>query len=124
MTLRVWASGYIGRESRGSKFSTQHRIVNGPYRIFKHPIYLGNFLLVAGTVLLYNPPLYIGLPLIVLFLIQYGVIINAEKIYLQRLKRKIARFHFSKVKGEISTVIVLGFIFAIYLFKNTEIVQP
>lgn len=112
--IRLWASGYIGSISRGYEINGDYRVINGPYKIFPHPLYLGNLFLVLGTIVLFKPPLWYGLVLVVIFLVEYSIITIAEKNHLKKLPEKRVRFSFGNLKGEISTIIVIGIIYFIY----------
>lgn len=119
MIIRVWASGYIGPISRGNKIDGHYRILNGPYQFFPHPLYLSNLFLVLGTILLFNPPLWYGLVLIIIFIIEYAIITIAEENHLKDLPAKRVNFFFRNLKGEISTIIVIGIIYFISYLKNS-----
>ncbi len=112
--IRLWASGYIGSVSRGYEISGDYRVINGPYKIFPHPLYLGNLFLVLGTIVLFNPPVWYGMTLIIIFIIEYSIITVAEKNHLKKLPEKRVCFSFCNLKGEISTIIVMGIIYFIY----------
>jgi protein-S-isoprenylcysteine O-methyltransferase Ste14 len=94
LAVRFWASGYIGiagrvreiggqREERGvrrEEGGTPHRrIVTGPYRILRHPLYIGNFLLVAGMLVALRPAVWLGGAVLVGFVAEYALIIAAEE---------------------------------------------
>ncbi|MEO0185144.1 MAG: methyltransferase [candidate division WOR-3 bacterium] len=115
--IRLWSAGYIGEKSRGKEIKAEYRIINGPYRISRHPLYVGNFFLVLGTILLYNPALWFGLLLIVCFVLEYSVIVFAEEQHLKNFPAKQVKFHCSNLKGEISTIIVLIVIYLISFAK-------
>jgi protein-S-isoprenylcysteine O-methyltransferase Ste14 len=113
LLVRIWSAGYIGKQSRKNEFIADFVITNGPYRYIKHPLYLGNFFLVVGVILLFNVPLWLSILLIVLFIAEYSVIIYSEMRFLRSLTRKEADFKLSNVKNEVSTIYLLC---AIYLF--------
>ena len=114
MTIRIWAAGYIGKSARGNKFSGQYMITNGPYQYLKHPLYIGNFFLVLGVIILFNPVLWFAILLIILFILEYTIIMLSEINYLQNLPKKEKKFELINVKGEISTMIILIMIFLVY----------
>jgi len=60
LATRFWASGYIGIEGRVREIGASRRIASGPYRLLRHPLYIGNFLLVG-------------------FVAEYGLIVAAEE---------------------------------------------
>ncbi len=105
--IRFWAAGYIGKKARATNFSTGCRIVNAPYRYLKHPLYVGNFFLVLGVVLLFNPATWFGVLVMVVFLLVYRFIIMSESNYLKDLPQTKAHFKLVNCKGEISTIIVV-----------------
>lgn len=105
--IRFWAAGYIGKKARATNFSTGCRIVNAPYKYLKHPLYVGNFFLILGVVLLFNPAIWFGVLVMVLFLLVYVLIIMSESNYLKDLPETKAHFKLVNCKGEISTIIVV-----------------
>lgn len=115
LLIRIWAACYIGTKSRENKFTTQYIITNGPYRYLKHPLYIGNFLLVLGVIILFNPALWLAILLIASFLLEYSIIIHSELNYLKDLPKKEAEFKLSNSKSEISTILILIIIGLIYL---------
>ncbi len=78
LLLRFWTAGYIGRESRNPEISARRLVVSGPYRYFRHPLYLGNFALVAGVVVGFHPPVWTTLVVLFGYLLIYGLISRAE----------------------------------------------
>ncbi len=123
LMLRIWAAGYIGEKSRENKFTTQYAIINGPYHYLKHPLYLGNFFLVLGVILLFCPPIWLGILIIILFVFVYLLIINSELNYLKDLPKKEMKFKLANAKGEISTILVMIFIFLIYIVARWGLSQ-
>ena len=115
LLVRIWAAGYIGKQSRKKEFSADFVITNGPYRYVKHPLYLGNFFLVLGVILLFNVPLWLSIFLIVLFIVEYSLIIYSEMRFLSGLIRKKANFNLSNVKNEVSTICILCVIYLFYV---------
>jgi hypothetical protein len=112
LAVRFWASGYIGiagrvreiggrgevigrserleargesaalRDGRREEGRRQRRIVSGPYRTLRHPLYIGNFMLVAGMLAALRPPLWLSVAVVAGFVLEYGLIIGAEEAYL------------------------------------------
>ncbi len=78
LLLRFWTAGYIGKESRKPEISGSRLVVSGPYRYFRHPLYLGNFALVAGMVVSLKPALPVALLVLFGYLLIYGLISRAE----------------------------------------------
>jgi protein-S-isoprenylcysteine O-methyltransferase Ste14 len=114
-TIRLWAAGYIGVSARAMTFRTRYRITNGPYRFLKHPLYVGNFLQVVGTLFLLNPPLLYALLVLVLFIVMYGMIVISEHRYLSTLSERTAVYQLKNCRGEISTIIIVAVIVVIHL---------
>ncbi|KPJ72790.1 hypothetical protein AMJ52_05210 [candidate division TA06 bacterium DG_78] len=121
MIIRLWAAGYIGKSARGNKFSGQHMIINGPYRYMKHPLYCGNFFLVLGVIVLFNPPTVIAVLLLILFIMQYALIIISEQHYLESLPQKKAHFKVTNLRGELSTIVVLVVMYCVYVVRKVLI---
>jgi protein-S-isoprenylcysteine O-methyltransferase Ste14 len=114
MLLRFWAAGYIGPDARKQEFFAQHRIGDGPYRFLKHPLYFGNFLLVLGVLILYNPPRWLGISYIILFVLTYSLIALGERAYVAQKKTRKASFKLGNLKGEVSTLLVLFIVYVLY----------
>jgi protein-S-isoprenylcysteine O-methyltransferase Ste14 len=126
LATRFWASGYIGIEGRVREIGMQseergvrreeggtprRRIVTGPYRILRHPLYIGNFLLMAGMLVTLRPALWLGAVVMVGFIVEYGLIIAAEEAHLagcggnadcrvQNAKGKLAKDDALEARGE------------------------
>ena len=113
--IRLWAAGYIGPEARKREFYAEHRIRSSPYRMLKHPLYVGNFFLVLGVIALYNPSQWLGLFYILLFVVMYSLITISEKQYLKEKPEIEASYRFSNLKGEASTLVVLAVIYAVWI---------
>jgi protein-S-isoprenylcysteine O-methyltransferase Ste14 len=114
MVLRFWAAGYIGPDARKHEFLAEYGISNGPYRLLKHPLYIGNFLLVLGVLVLYNPPRRLGALYIILFVIMYTLIVLGERDFLAQKKEQKVSFKLSNLTGEISTLLVLFVVYVVY----------
>jgi protein-S-isoprenylcysteine O-methyltransferase Ste14 len=112
--IRIWAAGYIGQKARATGFTTGCRIMNAPYKYLKHPLYIGNFFLVLGIVILFNPATWFAVLLMILFLLIYTVIIISELHYLKYLPKIKAQFKLTNCKGEISTIVIVIIILIIY----------
>jgi len=115
LTIRIWAAGYIGGDARRREFQAEHIIRNGPYRYLKHPLYIGNFFLVVGVLILYNPPRWMGLLYLGLFLLIYVSILLGEMDYLKGKPVREACYRLRNLRGEISTWLVLVFVYAGFL---------
>ncbi len=80
--MRFWAMGHIGTGARVTTIGGSERIVAGPYHFVRHPLYLGNALLVLGVLLALLPPLWLAAMVFVLFCAEYALIVLAEEEYL------------------------------------------
>jgi len=79
LALRVWAAGYLGEAGRTHSISVEEVVVSGPYRYIRNPLYIGNFLLVLGSLLALNPRWWLSAATLVLFVIEYTIISRAEQ---------------------------------------------
>jgi protein-S-isoprenylcysteine O-methyltransferase Ste14 len=118
----MWAAGYIGVAARKTSCVTQVRITSGPYKLLQHPLYIGNFLIVSGVTILYNPPVVYALIVILMFIMIYGVIIAREQAYISQLIKKQVTFHVTKCVGELSTIIVIIITLLIHMIAPKNIV--
>jgi protein-S-isoprenylcysteine O-methyltransferase Ste14 len=75
----IWSRVTLGRNwSSVPQVKEQHElVVNGPYRIVRHPIYTGLILAVAGTALAHDKG--IGLFMVVLMVASYWLKIRVEE---------------------------------------------
>ena len=113
MGLRIWAVGYLGPIARGSEFYGKYRIENGPFGILKHPMYTGNFFLVCGTVVLFNPPVWLAILVILSFIVEYSIIVGAENRYIRGVDPKKAKFRLGNVRTEWPTILILVFVYIV-----------
>jgi hypothetical protein len=79
LALRFWASGYIGIEGRVREIGASRRIVSGPYRVLRHPLYIGNFLLVVGMLVALRPVVWLSVAVLAGFIVEYTLIVMAEE---------------------------------------------
>jgi protein-S-isoprenylcysteine O-methyltransferase Ste14 len=79
LAIRFWASGFIGPQSRKPHISTDRLTTCGPYALFRHPLYIGNALLVAAGLLLLRPHWILMILTGVGFLILYILVGRAEE---------------------------------------------
>jgi protein-S-isoprenylcysteine O-methyltransferase Ste14 len=78
--LRFWGVSHVGIASRTRTPSPKKFVVGGPYRIVRHPLYLGNFLLGLGFALAANALFpWLLLAYVALFALQYGLFIRLEE---------------------------------------------
>lgn len=80
--LRIWSVSHAGKFTRSRRIKAQALITSGPYAYIRNPIYVGNFLIGLGFVLLSG-----ALPFIPVFLalfgMQYSVITCEEEKFLR-----------------------------------------
>jgi protein-S-isoprenylcysteine O-methyltransferase Ste14 len=119
--LRLWAAGYIGPQARKREFHADRVIKNGPYKLFKHPLYIGNFFLVLGVVLLYNPPVWLGFVYMTAFVGIYTMIAIGERQYLRGKSETAVSYRLSNLKGEVSTLIVLVIIYTVWFLLISRV---
>jgi hypothetical protein len=89
LAVRFWASGYIGIDGRVRDIGARQRIVSGPYRLLRHPLYVGNMLLVLGMLVAMRPALWLSVIVVVGFVAEYALIISVEE-------RQLASVEFSR----------------------------
>lgn len=74
--FRIYAAGYI--------FKNKQLATTGPYALVRHPLYLGNFLILMGFVLA-SANLYVLAGVIIFFLVWYPAAITYEDVKLERI---------------------------------------
>lgn len=114
IALRMWAAGYVGRRARESELCADYTVVNGPYRLLKHPLYIGNFLLVLGVLIMYNPPLWLRTLYTFLFVVVYALIVVSEMEYMKGTPERSACYRLRNLSGEVSTWVVMAVVYAIF----------
>ncbi|MEO0092161.1 MAG: methyltransferase [candidate division WOR-3 bacterium] len=129
LAIRVWAIGYIGKYARSKDISAQVLISAGPYRLIKHPLYLGNFFLVSGILIAMSPKFIISLIVLVLFRIEYSLISKTEEKYLNNRFRNAQcitehsesisnqKFNWRNVLFEINTITIIVLIYGLIILK-------
>ncbi len=117
LCVRAWAAGYIGQTARSREFRSQFRIVSGPYKFLRHPLYIGNFFLVIGTILLFHPRNWLAAIILLSFLIEYGLFVYAEEKYLKGLPGQPEKFALRRLSHEFSTWIVVGMVYVVYVVR-------
>ena len=116
--IRIWAAGYIGENARKSEFKTWSRITNGPYKLLRHPLYLGNLLLVTGVTIIYYPPLWLSIMIMIAFFVVYIFIIISESFYVKKLPSSCEVFMLKNARHEISTLLIVALILTICFVKR------
>ncbi|MCZ6689172.1 MAG: isoprenylcysteine carboxylmethyltransferase family protein [Planctomycetota bacterium] len=82
--LRIWALRHAGPKTRSHrKIRVDDLVVTGPYSLIRNPLYIGNFVISVGVCIASGQPLLI-FPLVVVFGIQYSLIIRAEEEFLEQ----------------------------------------
>ena len=80
--LRIWSVGHSGRTTRAKELKAPALATGGPYAVVRNPIYVGNFLLGFGFVLLTRIH-WVVIAYVVFFFIQYTLIVNIEEEFLE-----------------------------------------
>ncbi len=82
--IRFYSVGFIGKTSRTiDKPVAKELIIHGPYQWVRNPIYIGNSLIYLGFTVLSNVFLpYFPLIALLIFILNYSVIIRFEEKYL------------------------------------------
>lgn len=114
LALRIWAAGYLGPAGRTREFQGEYVIKSGPYRLLRHPLYVGNFLIVLGVLILFNPPFWLSAVYLALFIVIYTVIIGGETRYMNGRPVREPGYVLSNVSGEFSTWVVMVFVYGVY----------
>lgn len=79
LVWRFVAAGYIGKDARSPFIEAKRVVKEGSYGIMRHPLYVGNGLLVGGVILLFNPPPFVWVSVILGFVFLYGLIAREEE---------------------------------------------
>ncbi|NPV13365.1 hypothetical protein HPY86_00305 [candidate division WOR-3 bacterium] len=119
LLLRFWAMGHIGAAARARTVGVEKVVKSGPYRIFPHPIYAGNFLLVLAVLVCLKPDLRLALGVVLGFLIEYGLIAYAEKQALGQsgLEPKSVKFDLHRALSDLPTWVVMAVIYLLCLVR-------
>jgi len=82
--IRIFSGAGIYPHLRGNKFTTEPFLNKNLFSIMRHPLYIGNFLIVTGLTVSANTNIYLVLPIIIiLFWIVYGLFIYREELLLK-----------------------------------------
>jgi len=114
LLVRSWAAGYMGSVGRRREFQARYVVRNGPYGLLRHPLYLGNFFLVTGILILYNPPRWMGFVYLVLFCVIYLIIIIGEIDHLRGKPVRETCYKLGNLRGEFSTWLVMAIVYSVF----------
>ena len=97
--LRIWSVGHSGRTTRAKSLKAPALATGGPYAVVRNPIYVGNFLLGLGYVLLTRIGWVAG-AYVLFFFAQYSLIVSIEEEFLEgkfgddyrEYKKRVRRF--------------------------------
>lgn len=90
--LRIWAVSHAGKWTRSRHLKAPRLVTSGPYAYSRHPIYLGNFLIGLGMVVLSEALAFIP-AFLILFAFQYHIIISEEERFLrERFSEEFDRY--------------------------------
>jgi len=79
LAIRFWAQGFIGPQSRKRDITTDRLTTSGPYAVFRHPLYVGNGLLVAAGLTLLRPHWILIILTALGFVLLYVLVGKAEE---------------------------------------------
>jgi protein-S-isoprenylcysteine O-methyltransferase Ste14 len=97
-TIRIKGVSHIGGISRTKTYSTGQRLItSGLFSHVRNPLYIGNFFLSVGIVVVANVHLYFTLLFILFFFLQYVPIVNWEENNLKKVFGKEFEIYMSKV---------------------------
>lgn len=80
--IRIWAVGHSGTTTRAKSLKAAALATGGPYAVVRNPIYVGNFVLGLGFVLLTRVA-WVAIAYVVFFAIQYSLIVSIEEEFLE-----------------------------------------
>jgi protein-S-isoprenylcysteine O-methyltransferase Ste14 len=82
---RIWSISTLGRQFTATvRFEQKHQLIEtGPYKLVRHPSYLGAFVTIIGYPVFLHTPLGIGIAAVAMF-IAYYFRIRAEEAALIR----------------------------------------
>ncbi len=94
-SIRVWALGYIKKDVELATI--------GPYRFVRHPLYVGNFLIATGFLVIAGN-VYLSITLLPLFFLLYHQMIQMEEEMLWIKFGKVFEEYSSQVRKVIPTL--------------------
>jgi len=98
--LRIISLMYVGKSTRAREIKAPFLTTGGPYAYVRNPLYIGNLFIGLSFIILFNPKFIFYLIFIVLFFLQYTLIIIEEENFLKQefgesflsYKKRIRRF--------------------------------
>lgn len=97
-TIRIKGVSHIGGVSRTKTYSTGQRLItSGLFSHVRNPLYIGNFFLSVGIVVLSNVHPYFTLTFILFFFLQYVPIVSWEENNLKRVFGQEFEVYMSRV---------------------------
>uniref|UniRef100_A0A7V3ZUP6 DUF1295 domain-containing protein n=1 Tax=candidate division WOR-3 bacterium TaxID=2052148 RepID=A0A7V3ZUP6_UNCW3 len=119
LIFRLLGYFYLGNIGYSLKFQSEFIVVNGIYRYFRHPIYLGNFFILLGFLLFLKVPVLFYFITILFFVIEYSLFVYQEEVIFKENK-KIKIIKSSSLKncaGELKTLILILLVFFLFFLK-------
>ncbi len=116
--LRFFSAGYIGPHYRDREMITKIRYKGGVYKLLDHPLYLGNFLLVLGTLFLYNPPFLVFWIFVSIFILIYSLFAFEESRGLKKAPIVRTRFNLTNAMMEKNTLFIILVIYALAFLRK------
>lgn len=97
--LRIWAVRYAGGATRTTgRVGGDELVTNGPFAHVRNPLYLGNFILSLGLLIMAWPWMpWLLLIYFAVFAFQYGCIISLEEEYLRNNFGKVYQDYLKSV---------------------------
>ena len=105
--LRIWAVGHSGRTTRAKDLKAPALATGGPYAVVRNPIYVGNFLLGLGFVLLTRVA-WVAVVYVLFFAFQYSLIVSIEEQFLEGKFGDDYRAYKTKVRRFVPSLSRLG----------------
>ncbi|MEM8523635.1 MAG: isoprenylcysteine carboxylmethyltransferase family protein [Bacteroidota bacterium] len=96
-TIRIWAISHLGKYFANTvSFNSEHQLVkSGPYKIIRHPSYLGAYLAIIGSAFFLNSTVFASIAIVMMFFVyQYRIKVEEQGLigifqneYLQYMKQ-------------------------------------
>lgn len=101
--LRIWSVGFSGRTTRAKSLQAPALATTGPYGVVRNPIYVGNFLLGLGFVLLPRVG-WLVVAYVVFFAVQYSLIVSIEEAFLAEKFGEAYRAYTARVRRFVPSI--------------------